>query len=360
MSRVEEPPTEIRVLVADDSAVMRTGLSRILESSPIIRVCGTAKNGLETIEKIKLLRPDVVTLDVNMPMLDGIEALKQIMGECPCPVIMVSCLTQQGAEVTVEALAAGAFDYVSKDDLQNEASLGDLRNSLLEKVEEAAYSGLSQKAHASRAYERSPIAIVPEKFQVVPKVAVIGTSTGGPKALQEVIPQLPADLPIPLLVVQHMPPGFTGPLAKRLDGLSSVSVCEASHGQQIRPGIVYVAPAGQHTTLFGAGCTVWISLSNSPNDTTHKPSVDVTMCSVAEVFGRGVMGIILTGMGSDGVKGMTAIRKSGGITVGQDEASCAVYGMPRRCAETGVLQRVVPLGDVSQVILEALRYRSQE
>jgi len=351
-------PSEIRVLVADDSAVMRAGLSRMLESSPIIRVCGTAKNGLETIEQIKLLHPDVVTLDANMPMLDGIETLKQIMDECPCPVIMVSRLTREGADVTAEAISAGAFDYVAKDDLQYEADLGHGPNSLLEKVEAAAHSELSQKVHELQGHGLP--SIVSREFQVVPEIAVIGTSTGGPRALQQVISQIPADLPIPLLVVQHMPAGFTGPLAKQLDGLSEISVREAEHGEEIRPGMAYIAPAGQHTTLFGSGSTVWVSLSGSPNDSTHKPSVDVTMSSAVAVFGRNVMGIILTGMGSDGVKGMAAIRKAGGITVGQDEASCAVYGMPRRCAESGVLQTVVPLGEVTQVILEALRYHPRE
>lgn len=349
--------SEIRVLVADGSSGMRTALSRMLESNPMIRVCATAKNGLETIEQIKLLHPDVVTLDVNMPMLNGIETLKQIMDECPCPVIMVSCFTQEGADVSVEALSAGAFDYVSKDDLQCGADLGHRPDSLLEKVEAAAHSELSQKAHE---FQHGLSPVVSQQFQVMPEIAVIGTSTGGPKALQEVIPQIPADFPIPLLVVQHMPPGFTGPLAKRLDGLSEISVREAEHGDEIRPGMAYIAPAGQHATLFGSGSTVWISLSDCPKGTTHKPSVDVTMSSAAAVFGRNAMGIILTGMGSDGVKGMAAIRKAGGITVGQDEATCAVYGMPKTCAESGVLQRVVPLGAISEVILEALRYRSRK
>ena len=346
---------EIRVLVADDSAVMRTALSNMLQASPLVRVCGTARDGIETVEKTKLLRPDVVTLDVQMPRMDGIEALKRIMGECPCPVIMVSRMTQEGAEVTIEALSAGAFDYLPKEDLQNNGDLLRLQRSLLEKVEAAAHSSLA----SNRIVYSSPPPIIAlrEKSQVVPKIAVIGTSTGGPKALQEIIPELPEKLPIPVLIVQHMPRGFTGPLAKRLDGISKLNVCEAGEGDQIEAGTVYIAPAGQHTTLFGSGASVWVSLSDEPADSMHKPSVDVTMSSVAEVFGRYALGIILTGMGSDGVKGMRAIQDAGGITVGQSEATCAVYGMPRSCAETGVLQRVVPLMEVPAFIKQSVRFK---
>jgi two-component system chemotaxis response regulator CheB len=348
-----EIPSEIRVLVADDSAVMRTALSRMLESSPLVRVCGTARNGLETVEKIKRLKPDVVTLDVQMPVLDGIDALKRIMGECPCPVIMVSSLTKEGAEITLEALSAGAFDYLPKEDLQSDTDVTRLQRSLLEKIQAAAHSALLSPGKLSQA----PTIAFREKSQVVPRIAVIGTSTGGPKALQTIIPKLPADISIPVLVVQHMPRGFTAPLAKRLHGLSKVNVREASQGERLEAGNVYIAPAGQHTTAYSSGAQVCFSLSDTPTETTHKPSVDVSMTSIAGLFGRYVLGIILTGMGSDGAKGMRAIQEAGGITVGQDEATCAVYGMPRICADTGILQRVVPLDQVPGVILEAIRYR---
>jgi len=340
----EKAQPEIRVLIADDSAVMRTALSRMIESSPTVRVCGTARNGLETVEKIKLLKPDVVTLDIRMPVLDGIEALKRIMGECPCPVIMVSSLTTEGAEITVEALSAGAFDYLSKETCRAIPIC-------------SSYNEIFSKR--LRRLHRAYVALR-EKSQVVPRIAIIGTSTGGPKALQAIIPKLPEDLPIPVLVVQHMPKGFTAPLAKRLNGLSKVKVCEASHGEQLKSGTVYVAPAGRQTTLYSSGSQICVCLSDTPNDTTHKPSVDVTMSSVAVVFARYVLGIILTGMGSDGARGMRAIQDAGGITVGQDEATCAVYGMPRTCADNGVLQRVVPLDEVASVILESVRYRARQ
>jgi two-component system, chemotaxis family, protein-glutamate methylesterase/glutaminase len=338
---------------ADDSAVMRVALSNMLQSSPLVRVCGTAKDGFETVEKTKLLRPDVVTLDVDMPRMDGIEALKRIMGECPCPVIMVSRFTREGAEVTVEALTAGAFDYLPKEDLQNNEDLARLQRNLLEKVEAAAHSSLA--GNGGLLFSPPPILALREKAQVIPKIAVIGTSTGGPRALQEIIPELPEKLPIPVVIVQHMPRGFTAPLAKRLDSISKMNVCEASESQ-LEAGTVYIAPAGRHMTLYGSAPNTWISLSDEPADTMHKPSVDVTMCSVAQVFGRHALGVILTGMESDGAKGVQAIHSAGGITLGQNEATCAVYGMPRSCAESGVLQRVVPLGQVPKIIAEAVHF----
>ena len=347
-------PSEIRVLVVDDSAVMRTALAKMLQSNPLMCVCGTAKDGIDAVEKTKLLRPDVVTLDVMMPRMDGIEALKRIMDQCPCPVIMVSRMTHEGAEVTVEALSAGAFDYLPKEDMENRDDMARLQRMLIEKVEAAAHSNMAgNHPHLS---SPPPILALREKAKVKPKIAVIGTSTGGPKALQAIIPELPKKLSIPVVIVQHMPPGFTAPLARRLDSISKVNVCEANKGDEIQPGTVYIAPAGQHLTLSGGGSNPSVVLSGKPDDTMHKPSVDVTMSSVVEVFGRYVLGIILTGMGSDGLKGMKAIYDAGGITVGQDEATSAVYGMPRMCAESGVLQRVVPLDEVAEVITQAVGF----
>lgn len=360
MSPMDELTSEVRVLVADDSAVVRAALSRMLESSPRIRVCGTAKDGMEAVEKTRLLHPDVITLDVQMPVLDGLQALKQIMRQSPCPVIMVSSLTQDGADVTLEALDAGAFDYLPKEDLQGAMHALRLRHTLVEKVEAAARSPLPLGSRPGKlgVFRPANVPATIEKFHVIPKIVVLGTSTGGPKALQEILPKLPGDLPVAVLVVQHMPPGFTAPFARRLDGLTKLKVHEARKGELIQPGNVYVAPAGLQTTVFSAAdAKTAICLSDIPADTLHKPSVDVTMLSVAEVFGAQSLGVILTGMGSDGLQGMTAIRNAGGITIGQDETTCAIYGMPRCCAESGVLQRIVPLPDIPAQILQALRYR---
>jgi two-component system chemotaxis response regulator CheB len=351
---------QVRVLIADDSTVMRTALVRMLESSPIIRVCGTARNGVEAVAKTKILQPDVVTMDVDMPVLDGIEALKQIMRESPRPVVMVSSLTLEGAAVTLEALEAGAFDYLPKEDLRFEAGALQLRYELVEKIEAAARSPLALRKKPFQSTIFPAVENLQSRFLVVPKLVVLGTSTGGPKALQEILPELPGDLPVGILVVQHMPPGFTEAFAKRLNGICKLKVREAQHGDTVEAGTVYIAPAGQHTTVSNRAHQRLISLSDLPSETMHKPSVDVTMLSVAGVFGEYALGIILTGMGSDGLEGMTAIRNAGGMTIGQDEASCAVYGMPRVCADKGILQKVVPLSQVPAQILSALQYQPSQ
>jgi two-component system chemotaxis response regulator CheB len=359
MNLTTELPAPIRVLIADDSAVMRTALSRMLDASPQIRVCGTARNGQEVVEKTKLLQPDVITLDVEMPVLNGVEALKRIMSECPRPVIMVSSATREGAEVTLEALSAGAFDYLSKDNFHPGMEALQMGADLIQKIEAASHSRLARERAASQPPLSASLlhTTMPDKSRVVPRIVVLGTSTGGPRALQELLPELPGDLPVSVIVVQHMPPGFTAPFAKRLDGLSRVKVSEAQHGEALEPGTVYIAPAGQHTTVVRDSSQVLINLSDTPSGTPHKPSVDVAMLSVAEVFGTCAMGIILTGMGSDGLQGMTAIHQAGGLTIGQDETSCVVYGMPRACAEHGILDRVVPLQHVPGHILQAVHYR---
>jgi two-component system chemotaxis response regulator CheB len=341
---------------------MRAALSRVVESAPTLQVCGTARHGLETLEKIRQLRPDVVTLDVEMPILNGLEVLKRIMKEFPRPVIMVSSLTQEGAEVTLEALGIGAFDYLPKSESGHPLDPQKLKHDLIAKIEAAAHSPLARQMHTDGPLPAVAVSDVPpsEEFRSLPEIVVLGTSTGGPKALQEILPQLPADLPVGVLVVQHMPPGFTAPFAKRLDSLSKLKVKEASQGELVEPGSVYIAPAGQHSTVSRRGSKTILHISSEPSGTLHKPSVDVMMLSVAEEFGRHTLGIIMTGMGSDGLHGMTAIRNAGGITIGQDEATSAVYGMPRCCAESGVLQKVVPLPLLPRQILQAVRYRTRQ
>lgn len=349
----------VRVLVADDSAFMRTAITRMIESDPALRVSGTAKTSLEALEKIALLQPDVVTLDVEMPGLNGLETLRRIMQESPRPVIMVSSLTQQGAETTLEGLAIGAFDYVPKQLSYVSLDIEKIRDDLIAKVKAAAETGRRRPmARVTRAAV-VPVQIHPHAIPRVPSsVVALGTSTGGPQALQEILPLLPADLPVGVLIVQHMPKGFTGPFARRLDNLCKVSVREASQGESIEAGVVYIAPAGQHMTVSQHTTSkVAIRLSYFPEGMLHMPSVDVMMLSVAEVFGACSMGIIMTGMGADGVQGMQAIKREGGLTVGQDEASCTVFGMPRSCAEGGALQRVVSLTQIPEQILQATHYR---
>jgi two-component system chemotaxis response regulator CheB len=352
-------PRLIRVLVADDSAFMRTALTRMIESDPALRVSDTAQSGSEALEKIRLSQPDVVTLDVEMPGLDGLETLRRIMKDFPRPVIMVSSLTQEGAETTLEALDIGAFDYVPKQLSYVSLDIIKIRDDLVAKIKAAA------KMDRPAVKKPAQAAVIPSipvhnTFSVVPEIVALGTSTGGPKALQQILPLLPADLGVGVLIVQHMPPGFTGPFARRLNNLCKISVREATQGEPIAPGAVYIAPAGQHMIASRRGpSSVIIQLSDSPDGLLHKPSVDVMMLSIAEVFRELTMGIIMTGMGADGVQGMRAIANAGGLTVGQDELSCVVYGMPRSCAEAGILKRVVPLNDIPAVILQATRYRKR-
>ncbi len=353
------PMNSVKVLVADDSAFMRTALTRMIESDPALRVSGTAQTGTEALQKIVALDPDVVTLDVEMPGLNGLETLKRIMQEFPRPVIMVSSLTQEGAETTLDALDLGAFDYVPKQRSFVSLDITKIRDDLVGKI----------KAAAENRRKRRPVVKITKTdstpqsraaYHAVPAIVALGTSTGGPKALQEVLPKLPADLPVGVLIVQHMPKGFTGPFARRLDNLCPMKVREAEAGDSVQPGVIYIAPAGQHMTVSRrSGSKTIIHLSTETMGKLHVPSVDVMMLSVAEAFQSLAMGVIMTGMGADGAQGMQAIHKYGGITVGQDEATCTVYGMPRSCAEMGTLTKVLPLQSIPEQIIQAVQHKQR-
>jgi two-component system chemotaxis response regulator CheB len=355
----EPKESRIKVLIVDDSAFMRVALSRIIAHDPDFCVVGTAACGTEALQKIVDLDPDVITLDVEMPGLNGLDTLRRIMTECPRPVIMVSSATVESAEITFNALAAGAFDYVPKQLSSTSLDILHIGEDLVAKIKAAAGSWHSRdRLDLLRKPPRAADSPARAASHSTPTIIALGVSTGGPKALQEMLPTLPADLAVPILVVQHMPTGFTAPFAKRLNSLCAVSVCEASHGEVIQPGAVYLAPTGfQMTVDRPSNSRMVISLSIKPENQLHVPSVDVMMRSVASAFHSQAMGIILTGMGTDGAEGMKAIHREGGLTVGQDEASCAVYGMPRVCAEMGILDRVVPLSQISHEILQATRYQ---
>jgi len=345
--------------VVDDSAFMRAALSRMIASETDMEVVGTASSGSEAVGKIAPLDPDVVTLDVEMPGLNGLETLRRIMAQSPRPVIMVSAVTEKDAEITFNALAAGAFDYVPKQLSSTSLDILHIQPDLIAKIRAAA---LSRNSHLGGVSRRKPARSILSECQnsssTSPSIVALGTSTGGPRALQEILPLLPRDLSVPILIVQHMPPGFTAPFAQRLNSLCSVTVREAAHKDPILPGVVYIAPAGMHMTIDRPSESLsLICLDKQPENSLHMPSVDVMMKSVAKNFGNSAMGGIMTGMGSDGAQGMKAIYREGGLTVGQDEASCIVYGMPRACAELGVLNRVVPLSGIPSQILQATNYR---
>jgi len=347
------------ILVVDDSAFMRNALSRIINADPELNVVGTAGDGAEALEKIAALDPDVVTLDFDMPGLNGLETLRHIMAEAPRPVIMVSSATVEAAEITLNALSAGAFDYVPKKLLSTTLDIIHLRADLIAKIKAAAHSGrYCRPLPPAREAATITSSVELEPLRMAPAIIAIGTSTGGPQALHEILPHLPADLSVPILIVQHMPAGFTTAFAHTLNSLSSIAVREATHREAIQPGIVYVAPAGIHMKVQRTSDShASICLTPQPDRYLHIPSIDILMESVASAFSSLAMGIILTGMGCDGALGMKSIHRHGGLTVGQDEASCMVHSMPRACADAGILNKVVPLSMISEQILQAIRYR---
>lgn len=362
MIQESETRAAISVLVVDDSAFMRNALSRMISSDPDLRVVGTAGDGIEALTRITELDPDVVTLDVEMPGINGLETLRRIMAQAPRPVIMVSSSTVAEAEITFSALGAGAFDYVPKQLSSASLEVVHIRPDLIAKIKAAAQS--SERYHRVNQFQRKPprtaASFETQPAAAIPAIVAIGTSTGGPQALQQILPLLPADLSVPVLVVQHMPAGFTATFAQRLNSLCSLTVREATHFESICPGIVYLAPAGIHMKVQRVSQShVAICLTPQPDDHMHIPSIDMLMESIASEFRSQGMGIILTGMGSDGTLGMAAIYRQGGFTVGQDEASCMVYSMPRACAEAGVLRRIVPLSQIPETILQATSYRKR-
>jgi len=355
MSTQEHKPT-VEVLVAGDNAFVRNALCQMIESEQSFHIVGTAETGLEAVEKVARLQPDVVALDVEMPSFTSLETLKQIMRESPRPVILVNSLGDQGWETEHEALELGAFDCVSRRVPSTAIEMTWVREDLVHKIKAAAQASVSPPRWPQPAERPAHLTTTPAVCPV-PAIVAIGVSTGGPTALEEMLPKLPRDLPVAMLVVQHMPAGFTAPFAKRLNSLSKVAVLEANDGMPVKRGHVYIAPAGMHMTVRRlCSCGEVLHLSTAPNTTQHRPSVDVMMFSVADTYHARAMGIIMTGMGADGALGMQAIFHAGGMTVGQDEASCAVYGMPRSCAEMGILRRVAPLADIPGQILSAVQY----
>jgi two-component system chemotaxis response regulator CheB len=340
---------KIRVLVVDDSAFVRKALGRMLGGAADIEVVGLAADGAQGLEMAKDLRPDVITLDVKMPRLGGLETLKRLMQECPTPVLLLSSLTQEGAEVTLRGLELGALDFVDKSSVQGPMNLLGLADELLTKVR--VLGGAREHREAALVAAEAP-----DPFAGLPKaeVVAIGASTGGPAALQEIIPRLPAGFPGAVLVVQHIPKGFSRSLAERLAARSILPVHEAEDGEAIAPGVVLVAPAGIHTKVRRRGSVVRVNLDEEPRSTLHRPSVDVLMASVARAYGPRSLGVVLTGMGSDGTAGLEAIKDAGGRTLAESEESCVIYGMPKAAMQAGVVGRAVALSRMADEIRSAV------
>ena len=334
--------SRIRVLVVDDSAFVRRAVERMLAAAGDIQVVGTAADGEEGLRKARELRPDVVTLDIKMPRLGGLETLEQQMAEQPVPVLLMSTLTQEGAEVTLRGLELGAMDFVDKSSVQPMSMLS-LADELIAKIR--AIGGARVRARPQPPRPR------PEAGAVQAELVVIAASTGGPTALQQVLSGLPAGFPAAVVVVQHIPRGFTKSLAERLDARSAIPVREARDGDAVLPGSVLIAPAGIHARLVRRAGSVLVTLDEEPRDALHRPSADVLMASVAEAYGERAVGVVLTGMGSDGTEGLRAIRAAGGRTLAESEETCVIYGMPKAAFEAGVVDRAVPLERVAGEIL---------
>ncbi|WP_079432689.1 chemotaxis response regulator protein-glutamate methylesterase [Zoogloea sp. LCSB751] len=355
----------IKVLVVDDSALMRSLLSEVINSAPDLEVVGVAPDPIAAREMIKTLNPDVLTLDIEMPRMDGLDFLARLMRLRPMPVVMISSLTKRGSEATLQALELGAVDFLPKPKLDLPAGIEAYRVEICDKIRAACSARLQSRGAAAASMGASSLqrelsAPVPGSSGGLPervlqeRLVLIGASTGGTEAIKEVLCSLPAQMP-GILLVQHMPEMFTASFAKRLDGLCRVRVKEAEHGERVMPGTAYLAPGHSHLSVRRAAGGYVCELAQSEPVNRHRPAVDVLFHSAASQVGAHGVGVILTGMGKDGAQGLLAMHKAGAWTIGQDQDSCVVYGMPREAASIGALDEVVSLKDVGQRVLARLR-----
>lgn len=345
----------ITVVLVDDSLFVRVLIKRMVDADPRFRVVGEAKDGKSAVELVERLRPDVVTMDVNMPGMDGVATVVEIMKRRPTPVVMLSAHTGDGARVTLDALSAGAVDFLKKPSGEVSSDLSAKSAELLEKLAAAARA----VPRAARVVRRPSAGAMPRvreselrrdptaRSEPPPtgRIVVLGTSTGGPSSLLHILPQLPSTTPLSFVVVQHMPAGFTGALAERLDGHCSIEVREAETGMRARRGVALVAPGERHLELDDHGV---FRVTDGPTVNGCKPSVDVTMSSVARHIRRRAIGVLMTGMGRDGAEGLHAIKTAGGLSIAQDEASCVIFGMPRAAIELGVVDEVLSLDAIAK------------
>ncbi|HLO77261.1 MAG TPA: chemotaxis response regulator protein-glutamate methylesterase [Magnetospirillum sp.] len=343
------PTQRIRVLIVDDSALMRQMLSAILSSDPAIEVVGTAPDPLVAREKIKTLHPDVLTLDVEMPRMDGLAFLEKLMSLRPMPVVMVSSLTERGAEVTMKAMELGAVDIFCKPSDATSGGLQAHAKELIDKVRAAAAARVRALSDRGRPAPPAHLAVT-TIYKSTDRLVAIGSSTGGVEALRDIVLALPADAP-PIVVTQHIPPKFSASFAERLNGLAAVRVKEAADGERIVAGHVFIAPGDRHLEVRRSGAALVLHTHDGPLVSGHKPSVDVLFRSVAEACGSKSVGVILTGMGRDGAEGLLSMRRSGAPTIGQDEASCVVYGMPKAARDVGAVEHELPLSRIAEEIL---------
>jgi len=343
---------EIKVMIVDDSAVVRKVMSAILDRDPGIRVIGTAHDPIFAIEKMRREWPDVLTLDIEMPRMDGITFLGQLMQERPTPVVICSSLTTAGAETTLQALAAGAVSIITKPGLGVGNFLQDSSDNLVAAVKAAARANMGAVQRGARVPTLAAAPPTPRlaMAQTTERLVAIGTSTGGTVALEALLTVLPRVSP-GIVIVQHMPERFTAAFAARLDGLCEISVQEAKHGQRVLPGLALIAPGGKHMQLARSGAQYVVEVKEGPPVNRHRPSVDVLFRSVAKFAGKNAMGVIMTGMGDDGARGLKEMHDAGAYTLAQDEATCVVYGMPKEAVKLGAVDRSLPLQALAAAIL---------
>lgn len=341
----------IRVMVVDDSSFMRKILTRMLEKDQDIKVVETATNGQEAIEKVEKMRPDVVTMDIEMPVMNGIDALKRIMATNPLPVIVLSAITREGADVTMEALNLGACDFITKDMSDGPLGISSKESELISKVKDVAKKKVR---FLTRRLEliKKPIAISRER-RTKHEILSIGASTGGPPALQHILTSFPQNFPVPIVIAQHMPKIFTQSFAQRLNGLSQIVVKEAEDKEPLKPGVALIAPGDVHMGLKKNGKDVTVEFVKDTKY-IYRPSVDLLMFSTAQIYDSGSIGVILTGMGNDGLVGMQELKRRNGMVIAQDEDTCVVFGMPKAVINAHIADVVLPIDKISEEIIRAL------
>ena len=342
----------IRVLVVDDSALIRSVLREIIGSQPDMEVVGVAPDPIVAREMIRRLDPDVLTLDVEMPKMDGLDFLEKLMRLRPMPVVMVSTLTERGSEITMRALELGAVDFVTKPKISIQHGMQEYADTIADKIRAAARARIKrhQPTVATTGAASAALPALGNPLMSSEKLIIIGASTGGTEAIKEFLIQMPPDCP-GILIVQHMPEGFTRSFAQRLDGLCRIAVAEASHGERVLPGHAYLAPGHSHLLLARSGANYMTALDSGPAVNRHRPSVDVLFRSAALHAGKNAVGVILTGMGRDGAAGMLEMRQAGAWNVAQDEASCVVFGMPREAIAAGATHETGPLKELPGMVL---------
>ncbi|WP_163935782.1 chemotaxis response regulator protein-glutamate methylesterase [Paraferrimonas sp. SM1919] len=351
---------KVKVLVVDDSSFFRRRLTEILNQDPLIEVVATAEDGLQALAMVKQYQPDVVTMDIEMPKLNGIDAVRHIRQDSNVPVLMFSSLTHEGAKATIEALEAGASDFLPKRFEDIALDKHTAIKTLLDRVKGLATAAISARSRkvvgnsmmAGALKPESVVTKVNKSKQSRPKVLLIGSSTGGPVALQKVLTQLPQDFPAPILLIQHMPSAFTPTFAERLNGLCKVNVVHAENGMKLEPGVAYLAPGGMQMLLQQRADEVYLKIIESAQDISYKPSVDITFGSASRVYQQDALALVLTGMGADGCEGARLLQQAGADIWAQDEQSCVVYGMPRAVVKAGLVDKVFAIDDFSHSLLK--------